>query len=98
MLPDLAVAAAVVRWAMERVVHVTRRGGTAALVAFACATSVLVTACSSARTAGEDRGGGRRVAPEPVTFTTRDGGVIRGHLYGMGERGVVLAHGGRFNK
>jgi pimeloyl-ACP methyl ester carboxylesterase len=37
---------------------------------------------------------------EPVSFPTQDGGVIHAHLYGKGEaeRGVVLAHGGRFNK
>ncbi|MEO6710889.1 MAG: alpha/beta fold hydrolase [Planctomycetota bacterium] len=31
-------------------------------------------------------------------FPTQDGGVIYGDLYGSGERGVVLAHGGRFDK
>jgi pimeloyl-ACP methyl ester carboxylesterase len=33
-----------------------------------------------------------------VTFPTRDGGVVSGLLRGRGERGVVLAHGGRFRK
>jgi pimeloyl-ACP methyl ester carboxylesterase len=37
-------------------------------------------------------------AQEPVSFPTKDGGVVYGLLYGTGERGVVLAHGGRFNK
>lgn len=37
-------------------------------------------------------------APELVSFPTSDGGVIFGDLYGEGERGVVLAHGGRFDK
>src|SRR5258705_761438 len=33
-----------------------------------------------------------------VSFPTADGGVVSADLYGAGERGVVLAHGGRFNK
>jgi len=37
-------------------------------------------------------------AQQTVSFSTEDGGVIRADLYGSGERGVVLAHGGRFNK
>ncbi len=36
--------------------------------------------------------------PEPVSFPTQDGGVVHADLYGRGDRGVVLAHGGRFNK
>src|SRR3954469_7010873 len=35
---------------------------------------------------------------EHVSFPTSDGGLIHADLYGKGERGVVLAHGGRFNK
>jgi pimeloyl-ACP methyl ester carboxylesterase len=37
-------------------------------------------------------------AQEHVSFPTEDGGVVYGDLYGKGERGLVLAHGGRFNK
>ncbi len=37
-------------------------------------------------------------AQEQVSFPTSDGGLIYGDLYGTGVRGVVLAHGGRFNK
>lgn len=37
-------------------------------------------------------------AIEHVTFPTQDGGTIYADLYGEGERGVVLAHGGRFTK
>src|SRR6202795_2022334 len=35
---------------------------------------------------------------EYVSFPTQDGGVVYADIYGKGERGVVLAHGGRFNK
>lgn len=35
---------------------------------------------------------------EQVSFPTRDGGLIYADLYGQGARGVVLAHGGQFNK
>lgn len=35
---------------------------------------------------------------EHVSFPTSDGGVVFADEYGKGERGVVLAHGGRFNK
>ena len=37
-------------------------------------------------------------SPAAVQFPTPDGGAIHGHLYGAGPHGVVLAHGGRFNK
>lgn len=37
-------------------------------------------------------------AQEQVSFPTSDGGEVYADLYGKGERGVVLAHGGRFNK
>lgn len=33
-----------------------------------------------------------------VTFPTQDGGLVHADLYGSGTRGVVLAHGGRFQK
>jgi esterase/lipase len=36
--------------------------------------------------------------PKLVSFPTQDGGLIYANLYGQGKRGVVLAHGGRFNK
>ncbi len=36
--------------------------------------------------------------PERVTFPTSDGGLIYADVYGEGGLGVVLAHGGRFNK
>jgi alpha/beta superfamily hydrolase len=37
-------------------------------------------------------------AQEHVTFPTPDGGLVHADLYGRGDRAVVLAHGGRFNK
>src|SRR3981189_2448023 len=37
-------------------------------------------------------------AQEHVSFPTEDGGVVYADIYGKGERGVVLAHGGRFTK
>src|SRR5271170_4926537 len=37
-------------------------------------------------------------AQELVSFPTQDGGLIFADLYGKGDRGLVLAHGGRFNK
>jgi pimeloyl-ACP methyl ester carboxylesterase len=41
---------------------------------------------------------GPAAAQQLVSFPTQDGGVVYADLYGKGERGVVLAHGGRFNK
>ncbi len=37
-------------------------------------------------------------AQDLISFPAEDGGVVYADLYGAGERGVVLAHGGRFNK
>src|SRR6516164_505409 len=37
-------------------------------------------------------------AKEEVTFPSPDGGLVHADLYGKGDRGVVLAHGARFNK
>jgi pimeloyl-ACP methyl ester carboxylesterase len=41
---------------------------------------------------------GLAVAQQDVSFSTQDGGVVHADLYGTGDRGLVLAHGGRFNK
>jgi hypothetical protein len=35
---------------------------------------------------------------EHISLKTEDGGLIYADLYGEGDRGVVLAHGGRFTK
>lgn len=37
-------------------------------------------------------------AQERVFFPTQDGGLVYADMYGKGDHGVVLAHGGRFNK
>jgi pimeloyl-ACP methyl ester carboxylesterase len=37
-------------------------------------------------------------AQESVSFSTQDGGLIYADLYGKGDKAVVLAHGGRFQK
>ncbi len=37
-------------------------------------------------------------AQESISFPTVDGARVCAELYGQGARGVVLAHGGRFNK
>ena len=37
-------------------------------------------------------------AQELVSFATQDEGIVYADVYGTGERGVVLAHGGRFNR
>jgi pimeloyl-ACP methyl ester carboxylesterase len=37
-------------------------------------------------------------AQKTVPIATEDGGTVYADIYGAGDRGVVLAHGGRFNK
>jgi len=41
---------------------------------------------------------GSAATPQHVSFPTPDGGIVYADVYGHGERGVVLAHGGQFNK
>jgi dienelactone hydrolase len=41
---------------------------------------------------------GGATAQKAVSFPTKDGGVVYADVYGEGDRGIVLAHGGRFNK
>ena len=41
---------------------------------------------------------GDAAAQNTVSFPTEDGGVVYADVYGEGDRAVVLAHGGRFNK
>lgn len=37
-------------------------------------------------------------AQTTVSFPTQDGGLVFADLYGSGDKGIVLAHGGQFNK
>jgi len=39
-----------------------------------------------------------KVKAEHISIATEDGGLIYADLYGKSDRGVVLAHGGRFTK
>ena len=41
---------------------------------------------------------GYAFAQKTVFFSSEDGGIVYADVYGDGERAVVLAHGGRFNK
>jgi pimeloyl-ACP methyl ester carboxylesterase len=41
---------------------------------------------------------GTAAAQKTISFPTEDGGVVYANVYGEGDRGVVLAHGGPFNK
>ncbi len=41
---------------------------------------------------------GMAAAQQTISFPTPEGGRIYADLYGRGNRGVVLAHGGRFHK
>ena len=38
------------------------------------------------------------LAQQSVSFPTEDGGIVYADVYGAGDRGVVLAHGGQFTK
>ena len=41
---------------------------------------------------------GIAAAQEQVSLPSEDGGLVYADVYGSGDRGVVLAHEGRFNK
>ncbi len=41
---------------------------------------------------------GVAAAQQSVSFPTQDGGLIYADMYGNGSRGIVLAHGGRFDR
>jgi pimeloyl-ACP methyl ester carboxylesterase len=41
---------------------------------------------------------GQAAAQKTVSFPTEDGGTVYADIYGEGDRAVVLAHGGQFNK
>ena len=62
---------------------------------FACATAAQVNAPFSSAQPSQNN---PEVRIEHVSFPTEDEGLIYADLYGSGDRGVVLAHGGRFTK
>ena len=74
----------------------TRLLGVPLLVAGALIAPAFVAACQPVKRSVNARA--PVGSPERVHFETRDGGVIHADLYGAGERGIVLAHGGRFDK
>ena len=41
---------------------------------------------------------GNATAQTTVSFPTEDGGIVYADVYGKGDKGIVLAHGGQFNK
>ncbi len=57
-----------------------------------------MVACAGLSTLGMVAGNAQGDSPRPVELRTSDGGTVQGDLYGAGQHGVVLAHGGRFNK
>jgi pimeloyl-ACP methyl ester carboxylesterase len=77
---------------MERAM---RQASTPLLILCLCAVTAQRPASQSSPTA-------RNAHPEreeqQISFLTEDRGVIYADLYGAGDRGVVLAHGGQFNK
>jgi len=68
------------------------------------ATAALAMIWATAAAAGcarAERAGRGPLGPGPartVAFATSDGGRVEADLYGAGNHGVVLAHGGRFTK
>jgi pimeloyl-ACP methyl ester carboxylesterase len=63
------------------------------LILCACIVTAQVQARATALSHGKTE-----VKVEHVSFATEDGGLIYADLYGKSDRGVVLAHGGRFTK
>jgi pimeloyl-ACP methyl ester carboxylesterase len=79
----------------------TRISKTLLLVACGFVGAVGIGTCSSAQQVGDGHSLHEQrtiEVPERVGIPTQDGGLIYGDLYGAGYRGIVLAHGGRFNK
>lgn len=68
--------------------------GLTLLVLCLCAGGAQTRAPSSSPVSSDASG----VKAQPVSFATEDGALIAADLYGNGDRGVVLAHGGRFTK
>ncbi len=79
---------------------VTRQSHHAVLVLLGVAL-ILVSSAISCRQKTADDPDQTKIKPtEPkvVSFPTSDGGLVYADEYGGGEHGVVLAHGGRFDK
>jgi pimeloyl-ACP methyl ester carboxylesterase len=74
-----------------------RRGvlQTLATLAILCASALLAQV---QHTSPEPSSAETDAKAEHVSFATEDGAVIYADIYGQGDRGVVLAHGGRFTK
>jgi len=62
-----------------------------------CSRRVIALLCVTLIAAGTSLPASFR-DPQLVAIPAPDGGTIRADLYGTGHRGVVLAHGGRFDK
>jgi len=76
--------------------------GSAWLFRFSIALGLAMNTWSIACRAGDSRDAGtsqiKPTEPTIVSFPTSDGGLIYADAYGTGDKGVVLVHGGRFNK
>lgn len=68
---------------------------TLATLALWCASALLAQV---QRKSTEISAGETDAKAEHVSFATEDGAILYADLYGQGDRGVVLAHGGRFTK
>jgi uncharacterized protein len=66
---------------------------TTALCAVAILLAAFVGACDQGDATSTSQGAdGTPGTSRPVTFTTDDGVVLGGHLFGTGNKGVILAH------
>ncbi len=66
---------------------------TTALCAVAILLAAFVGACDQGDATSTSQGAdGTPGTSRPVTFTTDDGVVLGGHLFGTGSKGVILAH------
>jgi alpha-beta hydrolase superfamily lysophospholipase len=63
-----------------------------AFAAAACASAATTTSAPSSTTAALPVTTAAPNASEPVGFSTDDGVVLNGHLFGSGQAGVILAH------
>lgn len=80
------VAAARLRMRCAKLLGPPRRASLVGLMAGGVALAPILTALGSLG------------AQTPVSIRAADGGVVGADSYGAGDRGVVLAHGGRFDR